>query len=224
MKLLVVEDQPSLLDAVGIYLKRHGFVVDGALNLELARSYLRTSGYDGILLDMALPDGNGLDFLKELRKGGLKIPVIVMTARDQISDRIQGLEAGADDSVVKPFDLNEVLARFNAVLRRYQGAATPLVNVGVFEIDKSGQRLLRNGLEIVLTGKEWALVERLTRQQHAIVPKEDLEQALFSIDSDILSNSLEVHVSRIRKKIGKQHIQTVRGLGYRFIGDAVDEN
>lgn len=224
MKLLVVEDQPSLLDAVGIYLKRHGFVVDGALNLELARSYLRTSGYDGILLDMALPDGNGLDFLKELRKGGLKIPVIVMTARDQISDRIQGLEAGADDYVVKPFDLNEVLARFNAVLRRYQGAATPLVNVGVFEIDKSGQRLLRNGLEIVLTGKEWALVERLTRQQHAIVPKEDLEQALFSIDSDILSNSLEVHVSRIRKKIGKQHIQTVRGLGYRFIGDAVDEN
>lgn len=224
MKLLVVEDQPSILDAISTHLRRHGFVVDGALNLELARSYFRTSVYDGVFLDMALPDGNGLDFLKELRKGGLKIPVIVITAKDQISDRIQGLEAGADDYVVKPFDLDEVLARFHAVLRRYQGVATALVKIGDFEIDKSGQRLLRHGLEIVLTGKEWALVERLTRQQHAIVPKEDLEQALFSIDSDVLSNSLEVHVSRIRKKIGKQHIETVRGLGYRFVGDVTDES
>lgn len=224
MKLLVVEDQPSLLDAISTYLKRHGFVVDEARNLSLARSYFKTSVYDGIFLDMALPDGNGLDFLKELRKMGNKVPVIVMTAKDQISDRIQGLEAGADDYVVKPFDLDEVLARFHAVMRRYHGVTTPLIKMGVFEIDKLGRRLLRNGQEIVLRGKEWALIERLTRQQHAIVPKEALEEALFSIDTDLASNSLEVHVSRIRKKIGKQHIETVRGLGYRFVGDAVDEN
>lgn len=224
MKLLVVEDQPSLLDAISVYLKRHGFVVDEARNLALARSYFKTSVYDGVFLDMALPDGNGLDFLKELRKTGNKVPVIVMTAKDQISDRIQGLEAGADDYVVKPFDLDEVLARFHAVMRRYQGVTTPLVKLGVFEIDRLGQRLLQNGQEIMLRGKEWALIERLTRQKHAIVPKEDLEEALFSIDTDVMSNSLEVHVSRIRKKIGKQHIETVRGLGYRFIGDTDDDH
>lgn len=224
MKLLVVEDQPSLLDAISTYLKRHGFVVDEARNLSLARSYSKTSVYDGVFLDMALPDGNGLDYLRELRKNGNKVPVIVMTARDQISDRIQGLKAGADDYVVKPFDLDEVLARFHAVLRRYHGVATPLVKMGVFEIDRLGHRLLRHGHEVMLRGKEWALIERLTRQQHAIVSKEDLEEALFSIDTDVNSNSLEVHVSRIRKKIGRQHIETVRGLGYRFIGDAVDDN
>lgn len=223
MKLLVVEDQPSLLDAVAVYLKRQGYVVDEALNIKTADNYIKTSSYDGVVLDLGLPDGNGLDFLKKLRTDGFSEPIIVMTARDQISDRIKGLDAGADDYVVKPFDLDELNARFHAVLRRYQNSSSSLSQLGVFEIDRSGQRLLRLGQEIALTAKEWALIERLTRHSKAVVSKETLEEALYSIDADVSSNTLEVHIHRIRKKIGKDHVETIRGLGYRFNGDAASE-
>ena len=223
MKLLVVEDQPSLLDAVAVYLKRQGFVVDEALNVKTADSYVKTGGYDGVMLDLNLPDGSGLDFLKKLRAEGFVAPIIVMTARDQISERIVGLDAGADDYVVKPFDLDELNARFHAVLRRYQSSPTSTTKLGLFEIDRSGHRLIKQGEEVALTGKEWALIERLTRHANAVVTKEALEETLYSIDADVMSNTLEVHVSRIRKKIGKDHIETVRGLGYRFNGDLASE-
>jgi two-component system OmpR family response regulator len=223
MKLLVVEDQPSLLDAVAVYLKRQGFVVDEAPNIKLAENYIKSGDYDGAVLDLGLPDGSGLDFLKKLRAGGFVAPIIVMTARDQISDRIKGLDAGADDYVVKPFDLDELNARFHAVLRRYNNSSTSVTPMGVFEIDRSGHRLMKRGQEISLTAKEWALIERLTRHSMSVVPKEALEETLYSIDADISSNTLEVHISRIRKKIGKEHIETIRGLGYRFNGDAASE-
>lgn len=218
MKLLVVEDQPSLLDALSVHLKRNGFVVDGVTTIKLAKSFFQSSQYDGIFLDLALPDGNGLDFLRDIRQSGCMTPVIVMTAKDQVSDRIKGLEAGADDYIVKPFDLAEATARFYAVSRRHQGSASLILKVGIFKIDKSGHRLLKKGEEISLTAKEWATVERLTRHVGAVISKEDLEQTLFSIDDDVVSNTLEVHISRIRKKIGKHHIETLRNLGYRFIG------
>ena len=198
-------------------------MVDGAQNITTAQSYIESCGYDGIVLDLGLPDGNGIDFLKQLRAKGFVAPIIVMTARDQISDRIVGLEAGADDYVVKPFDLDELNARFHAVLRRYQSSSTSITKVGLFEIDRSGHRLIKRGTEVGLTAKEWALIERLARHPNAIVPKEALEETLYSIDSDVVSNTLEVHVSRIRKKIGKNHIETVRGLGYRFNGDEANE-
>lgn len=223
MKLLVVEDQPSLLDAVSVYLRRHGFVVDEASDIKSAQNYIKTGGYDGIVLDLGLPDGNGIDFLKQLRASGAVLPIIVMTARDQISDRIKGLDAGADDYVVKPFDLDELNARFYAVLRRCQKLPTSSVRLGIFEIDRSARTLIRDGQEIDLTAKEWALLERLTRHPNAIVPKEALEETLYSMDSDVASNTLEVHVSRIRKKIGKAHIETLRGLGYRFKGEGIGE-
>lgn len=223
MKLLVVEDQPSLLDAVAVYLKRQGFVVDEAPNVKTADNYVKTGGYDGVMLDLSLPDGSGLDFLKKLRADGFVAPIIVMTARDQISDRIVGLDAGADDYVVKPFDLDELNARFHAVLRRYQSSSTSITKLGLFEIDRGGHRLIKQGEEVALTGKEWALIERLTRHASAVVTKEALEETLYSIDADVMSNTLEVHVSRIRKKIGKEHIETVRGLGYRFNGNMVSE-
>ena len=223
MKLLVVEDQPSLLDAVSVYLRRHGFVVDEASDIKSAQNYMKTGGYDGMVLDLGLPDGNGIDFLKQLRASGAVLPIIVMTARDQISDRIKGLDAGADDYVVKPFDLNELAARFYAVLRRCQNAPSSSVRLGVFEIDRSARTLIRDGQEIDLTAKEWALMERLTRRPNAVVPKEALEETLYSIDSDVASNTLEVHISRIRKKIGKAHIETLRGLGYRFKGEDIGE-
>ena len=223
MKLLVVEDQPSLLDAVSVYLRRQGFVVDEASDIKSAQNYIKTSGYDGMVLDVGLPDGNGIDFIKQLRASGAALPIIVMTARDQISDRIKGLDAGADDYVVKPFDLDELNARFYAVLRRYQKLPSSSVRLGIFEINRSSRTLIRDGQEIDLTAKEWAVMERLTRHPNAVVPKEALEETLYSIDSDVASNTLEVHVSRIRKKIGKAHIETLRGLGYRFKGDVIGE-
>lgn len=223
MKLLVVEDQPSLLDAVSVYLRRHGFVVDEASDVKSAQNYIKTGGYDGIVLDLGLPDGNGIDFLKQLRADGAALPIIVMTARDQISDRIRGLNAGADDYVVKPFDLDELAARFYAVLRRCQNAPASVIQIGIFAIDRSGHRLFRQGHEIVLTAKEWALIERLTRRPNSIVTKESLEESIYSNDADVASNTLEVHISRIRKKIGKVHIETLRGLGYRFNGEIVGE-
>lgn len=223
MKLLVVEDQPSLLDAVSVYLRRHGFVVDEASDLKSAQTYIKTGGYDGMVLDLGLPDGNGIDFLRQLRSSGFVVPIIVMTARDQISERIKGLEAGADDYVVKPFDLDELHARFYAVLRRYQNLPSSSLRLGVFEIDRGARRLTKQGQEIDLTAKEWALMERLTRHPNAVVPKEALEETLYSIDSDVASNTLEVHVSRIRKKIGRAHIETLRGLGYCFKGDSIGE-
>lgn len=224
MKLLVVEDQPSLLDAVSVYLRRHGFVVDEASDIKTAKNYIKTGCYDGMVLDLGLPDGNGIDFLKQLRSSGFIVPIIVMTARDQISDRIKGLDAGADDYVVKPFDLDELYARFHAVLRRYQKLPASSVRLGIFKIDRSARSLVREGQEIDLTAKEWAVIERLTRHPNAVVPKEALEETLYSIDSDVASNTLEVHISRIRKKIGKSHIETIRGLGYRFAGDATSED
>ncbi len=219
MKLLIVEDQPSLLDATAVYLRRHGYVVDEASSLKVAKSYIKTGSYDGIFLDLGLPDGSGITLLQSLRAEGCVVPIILMTARDQISDRIAGLDAGADDYVVKPCNLEEVLARFHAVLRRYQSTSTSVTKLGIFEIDRSAHRLLKEGEDIVLTAKEWALVERLTRHAEAVVSKDALEEALYSIDADVMSNTLEVHISRIRKKIGKNHIETIRGLGYKFHGN-----
>lgn len=223
MKLLLVEDQPSLLDAVSVYLKRHGFVVDGVSTVKSAKHYLLSSTYDGVLLDLSLPDGDGIEFLKTIRQSGIRTPIIIMTARDQISDRIRGLEAGADDYVVKPCDLDEVIARLNAVLRRTQGGSVVATALGRFAIDRSAHRLTKDGTEIELRAKEWAIIERLTRHADSIVSKSSLEEGLFSINDEVVSNSLEVHISRIRKKIGRAYIDTVRGLGYRFVADANDE-
>jgi two-component system OmpR family response regulator len=144
-----------------------------------------------------------------------------MTARDQISDRIKGLDAGADDYVVKPFDLNELLARLQAVLRRYAGNPNPMIRLGRFEIDRTGHRVLHDGKDAQLTAKEWALLEKLVVRPGVIVHKEQLDEALYSFDDEVGSNTLEVYVSRLRKKLGKEAIETKRGLGYRFIaGDA----
>jgi two-component system OmpR family response regulator len=164
-----------------------------------------------------LPDGDGISLLIEIRKQGNQLPVIIMTARDQISDRIKGLDSGADDYVIKPIDLNELVARLHAVLRRYSGNPNPLIKVGNFEIDQNGHRILLDGNDLHLTAREWALVEKLMARPNSIVHKEKLNEALYGFQDEVASNTLEVYVSRLRKKMGKDTIQTVRGLGYRFV-------
>jgi two-component system, OmpR family, response regulator len=218
MRILLLEDQASLAEAISAHLKSKGFAVDWVPSLRLAEAAILADHFDAALFDLSLPDGNGLTLLSAIRQRGNPLPIIIMTARDQISDRVRGLESGADDYLVKPFDLSELVARLQAVLRRYGGNPNPMIKLGPFEIDLNGHRVFVAGIDAQLTAKEWALFEKLIATPNSIVSKEQLESALYGFDDEISSNTLEVYISRIRKKLSKDVIQTVRGLGYRFTG------
>lgn len=219
MRVLLLEDQPSLSEAIGAHLRAKGFSVDAVANIRTAELALKVGRFDVACFDLSLPDGDSLTLLRTIRSSGARLPVIIITARDQISERIKGLEAGADDYVVKPFDLNELVARLHAILRRYAGNPNPILRLGGFEFDRVGHRVLRNGENCNLTAKEWAIVDKLIVQSGAIVSKAQLEEALYGFDDEVASNTLEVYISRIRKKLSKDSIETVRGLGYRFAGE-----
>lgn len=219
MKLLLIEDEPSLNEALSTVLRAEGFAVDPVLTLSSASTAVRISTYDAVLLDLYLPDGDGMGWLAQLRASGNTTPVIIMTARDQVSDRIAGLQGGADDYVVKPFDVQELLARLGAVMRRAQGSASSWLQLGDMALDLQGRRVRVDEHAIELTAKEWAVLEKLASRPGRIVNKEALDQALYSFDDEVGSNTLEVYISRIRKKIGKQRVETVRGLGYRLIAE-----
>ena len=216
MRILLLEDNADLADAITSRLKSKDFVVDIASNIQAAESALAVGSFDLALFDLSLPDGNSLALLQKLRRQGKTIPVIIITARDQISDRITGLEAGADDYLVKPFDLDEMIARIHTIMRRYEGNPNPVIKFGNIQIDQSGHRVFVSNVEVELTAKEWAVVQKLSSQPGHIFSKEQMEATLYNFDSEVGSNTLEVYVSRIRKKLGKDHIETVRGLGYRF--------
>lgn len=218
MRILLVEDEPLLADAVCVHLKRAGHAVDWVGRIDDAEAVLDSTDYGLVLLDLHLPDGRGLDLLKRRRKSGDKRPVIICTARDQIRDRIDGLNAGADDYLVKPYDLDELLARVQAVQRRYDGQPNPAIAVGSLTIDFSAHQVTQNGENAALTAREWALIECLARRPGAIVSKSQVEDALYAMGSEVESNTVEVYVSRLRKKLGSGAIETVRGLGYKLGG------
>ena len=216
MRILLIEDEPSLGQAVREHVAATGHAVDHVLRLDDARAALRAVDYGLILLDLHLPDGRGLDLLKGLRNGGDKRPVIILTARDQIRDRIDGLNAGADDYLVKPFDLDELTARVAAVARRSAGDPSPTIRLGEIEIDQAARSLHRAGAPVDLTAREWAVLDRLLSRRNQVVTKAQIEEALYPFGAEIESNAIEVHVSRLRKKLGTSVIETERGLGYRL--------
>ncbi|RMD64862.1 MAG: DNA-binding response regulator [Alphaproteobacteria bacterium] len=218
MRVLLIEDEPYLGQAVQEHVARGGHAVDWVQRLDEADAALRTVDYGVILLDLHLPDGRGLDLLRTLRRRGDKRPVIILTARDQIRDRIEGLNAGADDYLVKPFDLDELVARILAVARRYGGNPNPVVRVGEVEIDLADRHVRRDGRDVELTGREWAIVDQLARHPKATISKEQLEETLYAFGAEIESNAVEVYISRLRKKLGRDFIRTIRGLGYRLGG------
>lgn len=218
MRILLVEDEPLLADAVCVHLKRGGHAVDWVARLDDAEAALDATEYGLMLLDLHLPDGRGLDLVKRRRKSGDKLPVIICTARDQIRDRIDGLNAGADDYLVKPFDLDELLARVQAVQRRYDGQPNPAISIGSLTVDFSAHQVRQNGVDVPVTAREWALLECLARRPGAVVSKAQVEDALYAMGSEVESNAVEVYVSRLRKKLGSAAIETVRGLGYK-LGD-----
>lgn len=217
MRILLLEDHASLAEAIATHLKAKGFTVDIATTIREAQSSLRAVPFDAALFDLSLPDGDGIDLLNRIRQQGNTLPVIIMTARDQITERIKGLEAGADDYVVKPFDLNELLARLQAVMRRYARNPAPVLRMGKFEIDRVGQRVLKNGVDLQLSAKEWALFEKLASIPNAIVSKEQLLESMYGFSEDVFTNTLEVYVTRLRKKLGRDAIETIRWQGYRFV-------
>ena len=216
MRVLLIEDEPFLGQAVQEQVAADGHAVDWVTRLDEADAALRAVDYGLVLLDLHLPDGRGLDLLKTLRRAGDQRPVIILTARDQISDRIEGLNAGADDYLVKPFDLNELSARVMAVARRYAGNPNPLMALGDVKIDKAERRVWRDGKVVDLTKREWAIMDLLTQRATAVVSKDQIEEALYDFGSEIESNTVEVHISRLRKKLGRDTIHTLRGVGYRM--------
>ncbi|MFX1676189.1 response regulator [Paraburkholderia sp. A2WS-5] len=216
MRVLLVEDDRWLGEAVRDQIEKDGHPTDFVGTLADARRHLVAANYDLVLLDLLLPDGRGLDFLRELRAAGSTVSVIILTALDQVANRIAGLNAGADDYLVKPFDLAELSARVNAVARRYAGNPNPLVKLGDLRIDTATRNVMREGVRIDLTASEWAILEALIQRRGVIVSKSQLEGSLYSFNDEIGSNTIEVHMSRLRKKLGAELIETVRGLGYRL--------
>ncbi|HIP23207.1 MAG TPA: response regulator transcription factor [Rhodobacteraceae bacterium] len=219
MRVLLIEDDTVLGTAVRDQIKAEGHSVDWVTRLDEAGEYISAATYDLVLLDLMLPDGRGLPFLREMRKRGDVTPVIILTALDQISDRIDGLNAGADDYMVKPFDLSELSARLAAVARRYTGNPNPLVVVGDLEVDLAARAVRRQGRLLPLTAREWVLFEGFVQHPGQILSKAQLEERLYAFDSEVESNTIEVHISRLRKKLGREKIETVRGMGYR-LGEA----
>lgn len=220
MRVLLIEDDTILGAAVRDQIRADGHSVDWITRLDEAGDHLASASYDLILLDLMLPDGRGIPFLRGLRAKRDVTPVIILTALDQISDRIEGLNAGADDYMVKPFDLSELTARLKAVARRYSGNPSPLIEIGDLAIDLAARRVTRAGKPVALTAREWVLFEAFVQRPRQLMSKAQLEERLYAFDAEVESNTIEVHVSRLRKKLGHQIIETVRGIGYRLGADA----
>ena len=216
MRILLIEDDAVLGAAVRDQIAGDGHSVDWVQRLDAADTAIAGVPYDLVLLDLMLPDGRGIPFLRQMRAKGMDTPVIILTALDQISDRIEGLNAGADDYLVKPFDLSELSARIGSVARRYSGNPNPGITLGPLQIDLAARSILRDGRQVALTGREWALFEALLSRPRQMFPKAQLEEKLYAFDKEVESNAIEVHVSRLRKKLGAWIIVTERGQGYRL--------
>ena len=216
MRVLLIEDDTILGAAVRDHIVGDNHSVDWVGRLDQAAEHLDSAAYDLVLLDLMLPDGRGIAFLRDLRRKGCVTPAIVLTALDQISDRIEGLNAGADDYMTKPFDLAELSARLNAVARRYSGNPNPLVEIGGLQIDLAARTVMKSGRLIALTAREWALFEAFVQRPGQVMSKTQLEDRLYAFGAEVESNTIEVHVSRLRKKLGPDVVHTVRGIGYRL--------
>lgn len=221
MKFLLVEDNLDLANAIRSRMQLDGHVVDHAANLEDARAFVSTEEYDLILLDIMLPDGDGREFLRQHRASRLDTPVIVLTARSQVSDRIGSLDLGADDYVTKPFDHAELEARCRAVLRRKSGSAKSTIEIGGIVFDPVAGHLIVDGATLSLRNRELRMIELFINAPGQVFSKQKLADRLFSYDDNVSDNAIEVYVGRLRKHLEKSgmKITTLRGLGYRLDHD-----
>jgi two-component system, OmpR family, response regulator len=216
MRLLLLEDDATLGEGLRDFLAADGHRIDWCRTLADTNA-LRGEPYDALLVDWQLPDGSGLQWLQARRTRGDATPALMLTARDRVSERILGLDAGADDYLVKPFAPEELAARLRAVSRRSgAGSADALARFGAVTVDLTGRAALVDGVRAELTAREWALLEALVLRAGRIVTKPELEHVVLGFDAELASNAIEVHVSALRRKLGRGLIDTVRGLGYRI--------
>jgi two-component system, OmpR family, response regulator QseB len=214
MRLLLVEDDPLLGDGLQVGLTQAGYRVDWLQDGLAAGQALLHDRFDLAVLDLGLPGEDGLRVLRRLRERDDPMPVLILTARDSVQDRVAGLDAGADDYLVKPFNLDELTARLRAIQRRGQGRATPLIRYGDIELDPAGKQVTLAGQPVELTGREFAILQALLDSQGKVLTRERLDDLLYGWDEGAESNAIEVHIHHLRKKLGKDLIRTMRGVGY----------
>lgn len=214
MRILLVEDDPLLGDGIRAGLRQAGFVVDWVRDGVAAQAAIGAEPFAALVLDLGLPRLSGLDLLRRLRAAHDPIPVLILTARDTYADRILGLDTGADDYLVKPFDLGELAARLRALLRRTAGSPEPLLRVGAIELDPAGHRVRFDGRAVELSAREFALLHELMANAGRVLSRRQLEERLYAWGEEVESNAVEVHVHHLRRKLAPELIRTVRGVGY----------
>lgn len=214
MRILLVEDDPQLGDGISVGLHHAGYTVDWLSDGAKAKQALSVEPFDLVILDLGLPNIDGLSLLRQMRHNHDLTPVLILTARDTISDRVTGLDSGADDYLVKPFDLDEMYARIRAVMRRKAGRASPLIKHGDVELDPAAHTVTLKGKIINLSSKEYTVLHMLLDSVGHVLSKTQIEDKLYGWNDAIESNATEVHIHHLRKKIGKKLISTIRGVGY----------
>lgn len=214
MRLLLVEDDAMVGEAVREGLRQEGYVVDWVRDGRAAETALAAHAFAAVLLDLGLPRKDGLEVLRSLRARRDPLPVLVITARDTVSQRIEGLDAGADDYLVKPFDLDELSARVRALLRRASGRPAPVITHGPLALDPATREVKLRGVPVALSAKEYALVAALTERPGIVLSRAQLEERLYGWGEEVASNAVEVHIHNLRRKLGDDTIRNVRGVGY----------
>jgi two-component system response regulator QseB len=220
MRILLVEDDRMIAEGVRKALRGEGFAVDWVEDGEAALSAAGGEPYDLVLLDLGLPKRDGLDVLRALRARGHTLPVLIVTARDAVADRVKGLDAGADDYLVKPFDLDELGARMRALIRRQSGRSDSTIRHGSLTLDPASHQVTLAGAPVALSAREFALLEALIARPGAVLSKSQLEEKMYGWGEEIGSNTVEVYIHALRKKLGADLIRNVRGLGYMIATDA----
>jgi len=219
MRLLLVEDDDLLGDAIRTGLTQEGYTVDWMTDGVSAEAALKAEHFDLVVLDLGLPRRSGLEVLKTLRTAGNPIPVLILTARDMVSDRVQGLDTGADDYFVKPFDMDELCARIRALLRRSSGRASPKLAYKSITLDPVSHIVTNDDLPVELSAREFIILQTLLENKGKVISKNRLEQGLYGWNMEVESNTVEVYIHHLRKKLGNELIQTIRGVGYMINKD-----
>lgn len=219
MRLLLAEDDPDLSRQLKSFLEDSGYAVDASLNGEDAHFLGETESYDAVILDLGLPIIDGISVLKKWREAGIDTPVLILTARDSWSEKVAGLDAGADDYVPKPFQIEEVLARIRALIRRAAGQSSPELSIKGLTLNSASSKVTVDGTPIKLTAQEYKLLSYMMHHPNKVISRTELTEHIYDQDFDRDSNTIEVFVTRIRKKIGVDIIKTIRGLGYQLVAD-----
>lgn len=218
MRILLIEDEPHMVDALRAALTQHDILLDAVATLADARLVIKDTAYDAALLDRQLPDGDGLQFVAGLRRQGDTLPVIVLTAMGEVTQRVTGLDLGADDYICKPFDFDELLARIRAVLRRPDTLSSPVIAIGRLGFDVAHRSVLVRGEPVQMPRRELLVLEALIRRSGRMVPRANLMAAVFGVDDDVQSNALDSHISRLRRRLAEADagvvINVIRGVGY----------